>query len=199
MSIGLPLATGWVAAYIRLPMQLQRAGQPPTDSAGAFLGMTDIITIIAAIIAALVAVMLLVLRQGAESRARKRLDCAKALADALAWLELPYRVRRKVDDKSLSQMASLADRAHELQEAHLLHESWLRIEVPEVYEIYISLLHAVREAAREPLRVAWEHPAIKDGKDMNIGGLDVPQVDSEVEAYTNAVQDALSPKFLGIY
>ena len=196
MNIGSQLATGLAAAYIRVPDLLRNQTPSPSDFS---LGMGEIVAIAGTVIAASIALILFLLRQSAELRSRKRNTCAKALADALAWLELPYRVRRKVADASLREMANLADRAHQLQEAHLLHESWLRIEVPDVYEAYVALLGAVRTAASQPLKAAWEHEPNRDGKDMNIGGLDVPRVDGEVKAYTDAVQNALSAKFLGIY
>jgi len=123
--------------------------------------------VVAAAVAALGAVVVYVLQVRETARERKRRMCADALADALAWLELPYRVRRRTDDSS-EVLAQLAQRAHDLQERLLFHRSWLCMELPGAWQQYDDLVTAIKEATREPLQQAWAHPPVTEPTDMNI-------------------------------
>ena len=86
-------------------------------------------SVVAAAIAALVAVLVYFLGQRQASVERKWRGSAEAIADALSWLELPYRIRRTSDTPET--LGALAERVHHLQERLLFHENWLRIEVPQ--------------------------------------------------------------------
>lgn len=141
----------------------------------------------AAFIAAAAAVGLHWLGQRQAARQRKRQACAKALADALSWLELPYRVRRRADD-STATLGELAARMHDLQEALLYHESWLRVEVPGAHEEYTHLLRAVKRSALEPLREAWAQQPIADPSGMSLGPLNMGSVEGEVKAFSEKVK-----------
>lgn len=144
-------------------------------------------TIAAAGIAVLGAALLHFHAVGRTIRDRKREVCAKAIADALAWLELPYRVRRRCDD-SPATLTALVGRIHDLQERLAFDESWVRIEIPQAYPGFFALIAATRDAAREPLRDAWDAPPAQGPRDMNLGKIAMPSVDAYVEAFADAVR-----------
>ena len=85
-------------------------------------------TVGAAAIAALVAVTVYLVGQRAVRFDRKRELSGKAIAEALAWLELPYRIRRRVDDAP-DTLLGLVDRMHDLQESLLFYRGWLQVEL----------------------------------------------------------------------
>jgi len=138
--------------------------------------------ILAAAIAALAAVSLHWSGQREVRRDRKRELCGKAIAEALAWMELPYRIRRRVDDNA-ETLRGLADRMHQLQESLLFYRGWLEVELPEARDEFASLIAAVKTAAGEAIREAWRNPPSPRPEDMNIGELNIETSDVE-EALT---------------
>lgn len=85
--------------------------------------------IVAAMITAAVALLAYVGDRYRESLQRRREVAAEAMAHALLWLELPYRIRRRVDDKP-ETIAAIVERVHGLQEKLVFHSSWLEVELP---------------------------------------------------------------------
>ena len=124
---------------------------------------------------------------------RKRIACAEAMADALRWLELPYRIRRRPDDAA-ETLASLSERTNHLRERLQFHEKWLRIEIPKSVCSYRRLMEAVRVAARPAIEEAWNTPPITSAKDMNIGRLDIDldTVAANSEEFSSEASKALA-------
>lgn len=129
-------------------------------------------TILAAATAAIVAVWLHRSGQKENRRDRKREMCARAVADALAWMELPYRIRRRVDDDPAT-IHELADAAHQLQEALFFHDAWLRFEMPEAGTGYGALVSACKSAVGEAIQEAWTSPPASQPGNMIIGNLSI--------------------------
>jgi hypothetical protein len=121
----------------------------------------------------------------------RRTACARAIADVLAWRELPYRVRRRRDNE-VSTRTELVERIHGLQESINYHENWLRIEIPEAQPEFASLVRRVKETVAEPLQAAWEDEPVSSAAGMNLGDLTLPSVDSEVEAFAKAARSQLA-------
>jgi hypothetical protein len=146
-------------------------------------------TVAVGLIAALSAIGVYVLGQRAASRDRKRELCGKAIAHALAWMELPYRIRRRVDNNP-DTLRTLADRIHELQESLLFYSSWLRVELPQAHDEYQSLVNAVKQATRASVRDAWCTNPSAESADMNIEELKVDRaaVDERVSRFTAIVR-----------
>lgn len=146
-------------------------------------------TVAVGLIAALSAVIVHVLGQRAAARARKRELCGKAIADALAWMELPYRITRRIDNNP-DTLHALADRIHQLQESLLFYLSWLRVELPEAHHEYQSLVNAVKGATRAAIRDAWRKQPSIEPEDMNIEELQVDRVavDERVSRFTAIVR-----------
>lgn len=147
--------------------------------------------VIAAIISAALAVLAFFLNQRLASLERCRGACAEALGEALAWLELPYRIRRRTDDKA-ETLASLAERIHHLQERLAFHESWLQVEVPGAYEPYRTLVRGIRDGSRDALKQSWEETPKTEAKDMNIGDVPAPDVRELREAFCEAARRDLA-------
>lgn len=144
----------------------------------------------AAAIAALATVLVYAATQRSATRDRKRQLCARAVGDALAWMETPYRIRRRLDD-SPSTLRDIATRLHELQEALLMHESWLRVESQEVFELYKAFVVAIEEAVRKPIQEAWRTPASPAPQDMNIGeiAIDHSGIDTTLDQLTERIRE----------
>ena len=123
----------------------------------------------------------------------KRKSCAQAIADALQWLELPYRIRRRPNDAA-ETLSSLAERTNNLREQQEFHEKWLRIEMPGSAQKYGRLVKEVRAAAGTAIADAWRTGPVKSAGDMNIGELDISRgrVEQAVEEFSSAVVKELS-------
>lgn len=145
-------------------------------------------TVLAALIAVFGAMVAYWLGQRQAAVERKRRACAEAMADALKWLELPYRIRRRVDDKPAT-LSALAERASDLRERLEFHEKWLRVEIPTAHSHFKILLQAVRTAAGPAIEAAWStHPA-QAASQMNLGSLNLQlaTVDAAVDAFSSEV------------
>lgn len=150
-------------------------------------------TVAAAAIAAFGAVLIHFLGQRKAVRDRKRDIAARGMADALAWLELPFRVRRRVNDEPAT-VAALADRMHSLQESLLFHLSWLRVELPGAYEAFQALVASAKDCAASPLSAAWDTPPASTPSAMNIGdlGIDRSAVNPQIEHFAATVRRELA-------
>jgi len=146
-------------------------------------------TIAAALLAAFGAALLFLLGQRAVDRSRKRELCGKAIAEALAWLELPYRIRRRLDDNA-ETLRAMTDRIHQLQESLLFYSSWLRVELPEAHDDYTSLLGAIKSGTRASIQEAWRMPPLADASGMNIGeiAIDRARIDESLSEFTATVR-----------
>ena len=152
--------------------------------------MAALVVSSSAVISAVLAYLLARRRTSVE---RKRTLCAEAIADALKWLELPYRIRRRPDNNPQT-LAVLGDRINDLRERLQFHEKWLRIEIPESVASYQLLVEAVMAAARQEIEGAWTAPPAISASDMNIGQLSIvrDRVDAAVEDFSSEVIKALA-------
>jgi len=148
--------------------------------------------VIAASIALFSAVLVYWFQRREDELARKRVACAEAIADAIAWLELPYRVRRRQDNDK-GTLDALAERFHKLHERLLFHENWLRIELPTAHPRYTSAVAAARAASVEAIRAAWAAEPVSSSEQMNVGnlGIDRSQVDTAVADFSAEVTKRL--------
>ena len=124
---------------------------------------------------------------------RKRTLCAEAIADALQWLELPYRIRRRPDGTPQT-LTALGDRINDLRERLQFHEKWLRIEIPQSVESYQRLVGEVKAAAGQEIGNAWNASPAQSASDMNVGQLSITRdgVDLAVEDFSVEVVKALA-------
>ena len=172
-------------------MVILEAASKGSDPSFASSMVAPAAVIAAAALTALAAVVVYYFTQRQAARERKRRTCAEALADALAWMELPYRVTRRASD-SPDVLSELTSHIHSLQERLLFHESWLQIELPEAGAEYRALVAAVRDAARQAMRAAWDGPAAAAPASMNIGDLGLASIDLQVVAFVEKVRGTIS-------
>ena len=123
----------------------------------------------------------------------ERTLCAEAIADALQWLELPYRIRRRPDNTPQT-LAALGDRINDLRERLQFHEKWLRIEIPQSVASYQRLVEEVIAAAGQEIENAWNASPAQSASDMNVGQLSITldRVDAAVEDFSAEVVKALA-------
>lgn len=161
-----------------------------------------------AVIASILVALLTVgagLRQNALQRAAVRRDglvrqYGQALADALAWMEVPWRIARRVDDEPAT-VAALTSHVHKLQEEIGYHRRWLAIESELVGDAYGQLIDALKTRTEPYAQDAWQRPpastpAVQVLDDLNYA------VDAETEcaAYLDAarshIRDATRVRWL---
>ncbi|MDE3095831.1 MAG: hypothetical protein KGK07_07505 [Chloroflexota bacterium] len=121
----------------------------------------------------------------------KKATCARAVTDALAWLELPYRIRRRMNSDP-ETLHNLADQMHQLQERLLFDQNWMLVELLQAERSYSILVAAVKQAAEQPLRDAWLAPPVENPSGMNIGSLGIPSVESELRSFASDARRRLS-------
>jgi hypothetical protein len=130
----------------------------------------------------------IVQRQGTVERKRKA--CAEALTDALEWLELPYRIRRRLDDTSTT-LALLRDHINALQARLAFHDSWLLVELPDAHARYRQLVNSIKGATHEAIFGAWKAEPITRAEQMNTGALFDGNFDEQVAEFAAVVRSAL--------
>ena len=157
------------------------------------LGPSVIAALVVGGSAVISAVLAYLLGQRRTSVERKRTLCAEAIADALKWLELPYRIRRRPDNTPQT-LTALGDRINDLRERLQFHEKWLRIEIPQSVTSYQRLVKEVMAAARQEIEDAWTASPAESSSDMNIGQLSIIRegVDVAVEDFSSEVVKALA-------
>ena len=150
-------------------------------------------SIIAALIAVIGVVFGYLIGQRQTALERKRILCAEAISDALQWLELPYRIRRRTGNAD-ETLASLAKRINHLRERLQFHEKWLRIEMPKSLTSYKCLVKEVMTAARPAIEEAWNACPVESATDMNLGLLEIgrEKVDVAVERFSSDAVKALT-------
>ena len=139
------------------------------------------------------AVLAYLLGQRRISMERKRTLCAEAIADALQWLELPYRIRRRPDNTPQT-LTALGDRINDLRERLQFHEKWLRIEIPQSVVSYQRLVGEVIAAAGKEIENAWNASPAQSASNMNLGQLSITRdrVDAAVEDFSAEVVKVLA-------
>lgn len=124
--------------------------------------------IIPVVVAALTAVVTLVLSSASDAANRRRDRYATAVATLVAWIELPYRVRRRTDDNP-ETLTALANRAHEMQEQLACHEAWISTENCGVAAVYADARKTIGSLVGAALQEAWSSEAITTPAGMNLG------------------------------
>jgi hypothetical protein len=147
--------------------------------------------VIPVVVAALAAIVTLVLTRASDAANRRRDRYATAVATLVAWIELPYRVRRRTGD-SPETLTSLADRAHDLQEQLACHEAWISTENSDVAAVYAEARKTIGALVGASLQEAWNSPAITTAAGMNLGEWGPGKA---CAATVSAVQNAAANRF----
>lgn len=95
-------------------------------------------------------------------RDRRRALYGTAYQQAMAWVEMLYRVRRRGNDESSAR--DLVERFHALQEQIDYHRGWLGSESKYLARSYCRLVGAIKRQTEPLLRTAWTDPGCAPGE-----------------------------------
>jgi hypothetical protein len=109
-----------------------------------------------------------VLSRWGEATNRRRTSYAAAVETLVAWVEFPYRIRRRTSDTP-EELARLAGIGHDLQERLRCHAVWIGAECHPVGEHYEAALVAMGHLVSPACTTAWQSPPIASAADMVIG------------------------------
>lgn len=131
-------------------------------------------------------------RAAVERAAQRRTELATrfgdALADALAWRELPYRIARRTSDDA-DVLAGLAERFHALQERIDHRQRWLQLDAPPVGDAYAALVGALKSRSAPLISAAYARDPVTTPEGMVLGDASfVLDVDAECGAFVSAVE-----------
>lgn len=124
--------------------------------------------VIPVLVAGLTAIVTLAVTKAGEATARRRKRYADAVKTLVAWVEYPYRVRRRTDD-SPATLAALAGQAHDLQEQLAFHHAWITADHPRLADSYAKARAAVTAAVGPAVTAAWDSPPVTTAAGMNLG------------------------------
>jgi hypothetical protein len=105
------------------------------------------------------------LRAAADAR---RDRYARAMRSLVAWVEYPYRIRRRTDDDK-STLAALAERGHTLQEQLAESRAWIAAENRAVSQVYEGCMRDIGAVVRLAVQEAWNQPPVGGPAEMLLG------------------------------
>lgn len=120
------------------------------------------------VVAALTAIVTTVAARASEATNRRRDRYAEAVATLVAWIEFPYRVRRRTCDEPAA-LSALAGHAHDLQERLACHQTWIATEHPAVAEAYARARATITACVGPAIAEAWAAPPVTSAAGMNLG------------------------------
>lgn len=127
----------------------------------------------------------------AQTTERRREAYAAAVKTLVAWLEYPYRIRRRTSDTP-EELARLAGIGHDLQEELRCHQTWIESESARVAAEYRGALAAIGRLVAPACTEAWRTPPVTTAEGMVLGawGPSPAGMDSVV-----SVQRAIAARF----
>lgn len=132
-----------------------------------------------------VAAITFTLSRLAESAARRRDGYAAATRELVAWVEMPYRIRRRTSDEP-EVLADLAARLHDGQEALAYRSSWIRSDSRWLAEIFDDVRGHIRCEHGPACGEAWRSPPVTNPADMVLNGWGPTGLDAHVARFEQA-------------
>jgi hypothetical protein len=114
------------------------------------------------------AVVTAVLGRWAQATERRRDAYALAVKTLVAWLEYPYRIRRRTSDAP-EELGRLAALGHDLQEQLRCHQTWIESESRLVAAAYREALAEIALLVAPACTEAWKMPPVTKAEDMVLG------------------------------
>jgi len=121
------------------------------------------------VIAALTGAISLVLSRLGAAADRRRDHYAQAVQTLVAWIEFPYRVRRRTGDDP-ETLDTLAGIGHEIQERLACHQAWIAGEKPAMAAKYSEVRESVTTLVGPAITEAWSTAPVSSPSGMNLGG-----------------------------
>jgi hypothetical protein len=124
---------------------------------------------------------------------RRRERYAATAEHLVAWLEVPYRIRRRVDDDPRT-LAALAESFHDLQEHLANDQAWVSAESRYTSGAYAKACAETRTVVQSLAGTAWELPPANSPRRMSV--TDLPRVDRNgVDAALAAYRSSIAWRF----
>lgn len=159
-----------------------------TSSAWTSIVVPIVVSAATAVITAVVTMF--VARANAAANLRRD-RYAQAVQALVAWVELPYRVRRRTDD-SPETLSALASLGHDLQERLACHQAWIGTEHPALARTYEQTLSIINRAVAPAVNDAWNSPPVTSAPGMILGSWGPAQAAKEPLA---ELQQAVEDRF----
>jgi|SRR5665213_381938 len=99
---------------------------------------------------------------------RRRDHYAQAVKTLVAWIEFPYRVRRRTDDDAAT-LHELAELGHDLQERLASHQAWMAGEKPAMAAKYLEIRDSVTALVGAAITQAWNTGPVTNPAGMVLG------------------------------
>ena len=135
-------------------------------------------------------VIVLALQRRWAAQDRRRDQYAEAVAAVVAWIEYPFRIRRRTSGAPTT-LTELANIGHDLQERLARNEAWLATYDKDAKAGYTELVGEVKKRTRPLIQKAWAATPTTSGTSMNLNGwgVDVSQECHQlVKAYIDQTQ-----------
>ena len=142
-------------------------------------------------VAVLTAAFTLLINRLGASADRRRDHYAQAVQTLVAWIEYPYRVRRRTDD-SPDTLRALADLGHDLQERLACHQAWIAAEKPATARKYAEVRSALGACVGPAANEAWTLPPVTTPAQMNLNGWGPAQ---ECAPFISSLQHEIERRF----
>ena len=129
-----------------------------------------VIAVVALLLSAgvIAAIATSILGRWAEATERRREAYAAAVKTLVAWLEYPYRIRRRTSDTP-EELARLAGLGHDLQEDLRCHQTWIASESARVAAEYRDALNTISVLVAPACVEAWRTPPVTTAEGMVLG------------------------------
>lgn len=114
-------------------------------------------------------VVVYVLQRRDAARSRRRDGYAEAVSAVVAWIEYPFRVRRRTSDDA-ETLTRLAGDAHLLQERLAYSLAWIAADNASTYDSYAELVESAKAEMGPLVKNAWDLPPVTCAGDMNLDG-----------------------------
>lgn len=105
------------------------------------------------------------LRASADAR---RMRYSEVVQSVAAWVEYPYRIRRRVNDDA-STLADLANHGHAIQEKLAQDKAWVAAESRAVSALLEECLSRLAMKVGDSCQDAWRAKPIVSAEQMNLG------------------------------
>lgn len=142
--------------------------QPAAFLLGSLTVDTVRLVVVPVVVAALTSAGALAISRSGEAANQRRDQYAQAVETLVAWIEFPYRVRRRTDD-GLATLSALAELGHDIQERLACHQAWIATENPPVAASYRRTREVIGPDVGAAISGAWNSPPTSSATEMNLG------------------------------
>jgi len=150
------------------------------------VGVPIAIALIGFVGALVAAALSFALSRWSERTSRRRDGYAAATRQLVAFVEFPFRVRRRTSDGA-EELARLANLGHDIQEALQYHETWVTAENAWVGAVYLEVRSALSSQIGPACNNAWGTPPVTSASKMMLDGWGPQGTAEQVNRFQRAV------------